>query len=62
MTRFLLVILGSNNFADNRHFSLVKSLFVEMKSDVLKSLISERKVDGPAKRPEGEDSRLGTPL
>jgi hypothetical protein len=36
---FLLVIRGSNDFAEDWRFPLVKSLFIEMKSDALTSLI-----------------------
>jgi hypothetical protein len=41
MIGFLLPIRESHDFAENCRFPLVKSRFREMKSDVLKSLISE---------------------
>jgi len=41
MSRFLLAIRVSTDFLENRRFPLVKRYFVEMKSDVLKAVISE---------------------
>jgi hypothetical protein len=39
MDPFLLAIRESKDFAKKRRFSIVKSLFIETKSDALKSLI-----------------------
>jgi len=41
MKGFLLPIRELHDFAENGCFPLVKSLFREMKSDVLKAMISE---------------------
>jgi hypothetical protein len=44
MSRFLLALRVRANFARNTRFPLVKPLFREMKSDVLKAMISESSV------------------
>jgi len=41
MRGFLLALREPTDFAENRRFPLVKRLFFEMKSGVLKAMISE---------------------
>jgi hypothetical protein len=41
MSAFLLAIRYQTDFAENARFALVKWLFLEMKSDVLKATIWE---------------------